>query len=158
MEKERKMIYLSSNIADQMADDYVNERKMPDQEEIPENLTAEKLFESLIKKYTKENRGIVIGHDISSIEELRFFLDENTRNKEGYEISCYLKSNALRNEINKLCDVDLQMSKTLISMNPGDILFTITVSNLKDCSLYEYKDDYLPLGSKLKIKKWWIIK
>ena len=160
MEEKEKMIYLVSNFADQMSDDYLIEKKVsspPDQEEI-ENLSEEKLFEALIKKYTKDNRGITLGQDFSSIEELAFFLNEETRTIEGYEVSCYLKSLALRNEIKKLFGVDLQMSKTLVSMKPGDILFTITVSNLKNCSLHDYKEEFLPAGSKLKIKKWWVVK
>ena len=160
-EKTEKMIYLVSNFADQMSDDYLTEKKVsssPDQEEIKNPNEEEELFESLIRKYTKDNRGITLGQDFSSLEELGFFLSEETRVKEGYEVSCYLKSLALRNEIKKLFGVDLQMSKTLVSMKPGDILFTITVSNLKDCSLHDYKEEFLPAGSKLKIKKWWVVK
>jgi hypothetical protein len=153
-EEKTKMIYLVSNMADQMSEDYLTETKM-DQEEIKND--PELVFESLIQKYTKENRGITLGQDFSSLEELGFFLNEETREREGYEISCYLKSLALRNELKKLFGVDLQMSKTLVSMKPGDILFTITVSNLsKDCPLHDYKEEFLPTGSKLKIKKWWI--
>ena len=159
-EREKKMIYLVSNFADQMSDDYLTEKKVlsqPDEQEEVENLKLEDLFESLIKKYTRENRGILLGQDFSSLEELEFFLNEETRSKGGYEISCYLKSLALRNELKKLFGVELQMSKTLVSMKPGDIVFTITVSNLKD-ALHDFKEEYLPAGSKLKIKKWWVIK
>ena len=87
-EKTEKMIYLVSNFADQMSDDYLTEKKVsspPDQEEEIKNLNEEELFESLIRKYTKDNRGITLGQDFSSLEELGFFLSEETRVKEGYE-------------------------------------------------------------------------
>lgn len=158
MEENVKMIYLTSNIADQMMDDYVTEKKVStDIEELSDISTTDDEYEFLIKKYTNEDRGIDVKHDISSLKELGFFLNEETRKRGNYEISCFIKSAALRNEITKLFGVDLQMSKTLVSMKPGDILFTISVSNLaKDCSLHEYKEDYLPAGSKLKVKKWWV--
>lgn len=155
--EEEKTIFLTSCWAEQMAEDELEEeRKLPlDQEEIPDDLTENELFEALIKKYTQENRGIKLLHDLATLEELGFFLNEETRRKENYVISCHIKSTALRNEIKRLFGIDLQMNKTLVSMKPGDILYSISVRNLPKA--YDYKEDYLPQGSKLRVKMWRII-
>ncbi len=135
--KKKKMIYLVSNFSEQMVNDYLEEK---DQE----------LFESLISDYKRENKGIILGHDISDLTEL-----EEKLKSEDYVISCYIKSVALRNELKRLFGIDMQFSKSLVSKDPGDMLFTVNVINLP--KLYEYKEDVLPEGSKLKIKKWWIV-
>ena len=135
--KKKRMIHLVSNFSEQMVNDYLEEK---DQE----------LFESLISDYKRENKGIILGHDISDLTEL-----EEKLKSEDYVISCYIKSVALRNELKRLFGIDMQFSKSLVSMDPGDVLFTVNVINLP--KLYEYKEDVLPEGSKLKIKKWWIV-
>ena len=156
---KKKNIFLTANIADQMFDDYVTESRVPlTISEVIEKGTQEEIFYALIEEYNNKNRGTTIKSDPSTLDELKFFLNEETLKMGDYVIHCYIKSEALRNELNRLFGTVLKLEEQLggISMVPGDILFAINVSNLGK-PLPEFKESKLPEGSRLNVKRWWIL-